>query len=100
MPKIREIAVVLMSMRAYPQANKVTTRHVVENLHRVFGSLKVIDWKEIEKTSKMLRHMNHNGLVSKERDPEKQNQNLWWLTKTGKDYAKWCYDKMRGEGKI
>jgi len=99
MPKAKEIAITLLVKNAYLGVNKLTTREVTDFINRNFHFQRPTTWREINRTSQMLRHMNHNGDVAKEK-AEKGNLNLWWLTDSGKDYAKWWYKKMKEEGEI
>jgi len=99
MPKCREIAVCLASMRAYHGGRKVTTRQVAERHNKVFRFMEPVDFGKINRTGRILRHLKYTGNVSKEK-AEKGNVNLWQLTGSGRDYAEWWYERMKEAGVI
>jgi len=99
MPKCKEIAVCLASMRAYPEERRVTTRQVAERHNEIFHFMEPIDFGKINRTGRILRHMEHSGNVSKEK-AEKENVNLWQLTNSGRNYAEWWYERMKEAGVI
>jgi len=96
MPKAKEIAVALAIKNAYFEENKLTTRQVAEFIHRIFRFQKPVTRGAMERTWAMLNHMNHNGDVAVEKTGG-GNMSSWWLTESGKDYARWWYKKIKEE---